>query len=69
MCQTLLPALRWQEGGGVASSETAIESKKNFQLVCRVRNALPLASFALALLVNVAWIGFLGYWLVRLMYN
>jgi hypothetical protein len=30
------------------------------------RNALPVVALGLALTVNAAWIGFLGYWLLKL---
>lgn len=59
-------AMRWQEGSGMAVSEIAALSKQSTQVVTRMRTALPLAGIVLALLVNAAWIAFLGYWLLRL---
>jgi hypothetical protein len=35
-------------------------------LRARLRNALPLVGLGVAVIVNAAWIGFLGYFVLRL---
>jgi hypothetical protein len=35
--------------------------------VTRLRNSLPLIGLAMAVILNAAWIGFLGYELFRLL--
>jgi hypothetical protein len=61
--------MRWHEGSIVAISETAAPIKQSrAQNFVQMRNALPLAGLFLALLVNAAWIGLLGYgilWMIR----
>jgi hypothetical protein len=50
----------------VATPKAAAASEENMPIADRVHNALPLIGIGVAAIVNAAWIGFLGYWLVRL---
>jgi hypothetical protein len=57
--------MRWREEYRVmAIADTAVPSQQNTQVIRD--NIWPLAGLFLALLVNAAWIGFLGYCVVRL---
>jgi hypothetical protein len=58
-------AMRWREEYRVmAIADTAVPSQRSTQ-VC-TSDIWSLAGLFLALLVNAAWIGFLGYCVVRL---
>jgi hypothetical protein len=49
-------------GTAVDSIEATSKNEQSNQIAERVRNALPVVAIVLALIVNAAWIGFLGYW-------
>jgi hypothetical protein len=48
----------------MAIAETAVPSKQSAQV--GADDIWPLAGLFLAMLVNVAWIGFLSFWVLRL---
>jgi hypothetical protein len=51
-------------GRGVAS--VSVKEAAKAAVRTRLRNALPLVGLCVAVIVNVAWIGFLGYFVLRL---
>jgi hypothetical protein len=51
---------RWEEGRG------RDRHRNNEGLGTLLRNALPLIGLGVAVIVNAAWIGFLGYFVLRL---
>ena len=44
----------------------SVTETKKAVLGTRLRNALPLIGLSVAVIVNAAWIGFLGYFVFRL---
>jgi hypothetical protein len=44
----------------------SVTDTKKAVLGARLRNALPLIGLSVAVIVNAAWIGFLGYFVFRL---
>ena len=58
-CQ-LLPSDGWRV------AVVSVTETKKAVLGTRLRNALPLIGLSVAVIVNAAWIGFLGYFVFRL---
>jgi hypothetical protein len=61
------------ENGGRSWRVTAMQSTKSTSSVSGVflralaHSNWPVAGLILAIIVNAAWVGFLGYWLLKLM--
>jgi hypothetical protein len=47
-------------------AETTALAAERVSIRDRVSGALPLVGIGLALIVNAAWVAFLGYWILKL---
>ena len=60
------PQSRIQKDEEERVAVVSVTDTKKAVLGARLRNALPLIGLSVAVIVNAAWIGFLGYFVFRL---
>jgi hypothetical protein len=60
------PEYRRTRRRGWRVAVVSVTDTKKAVLGARLRNALPLIGLSVAVIVNAAWIGFLGYFVFRL---